>query len=137
MYSTSALFSVFFFLVSAYLMSCDREETIVNTWQLSSVLMNGEPLNDSLQFNVIPRYTYYIFSYANILEVRTIVSSQVAISLDGYYSFADYSTLNMEFTLLYKKYSIKAKITKLTRRELNLEYEYNGNVYFLTLFSRT
>jgi hypothetical protein len=125
-------------LLSAFLTGCDREDMLYNTWNLSSVLMNGEPLNDSLQFNVIPKYTYYTFFYVNVLEISTVALGSVAKTSDGYYAFIDHSTLLMEFTLLYEHYKIEAKIKKITRRELNLEYKDSaGNTYFLIFFSRT
>jgi len=126
------LFSAFCLFAFA---SCDREEKLYNSWNLQTVLMNGEPLNDSLQLNVIPYYTYYTFFYANSLHVQTYSHEQFISSSDGFYQFVNSSTIKMRFTLLYKRYDIEAKIKKLTKKELNLEYEDNGNTYFLKLFT--
>ena len=118
--------------------SCNHEELIVNTWNLQTVLMNGEPLNDSLQFNVIPKYTYYIFFYANVLTVKTVALGKVTTSSNGHYEFVNNtkkSEIKMDFTILYEKYKIIAKIVKLTKRELNLEYEFRGNTYLLKLYA--
>ncbi|MCL2290045.1 MAG: hypothetical protein FWC34_04985 [Bacteroidetes bacterium] len=106
-----------------------------NNWNLQFVSMNGEPLNDSLQLNVIPYFTYYTFFYANSLEVVTYSRGQYIRSSDGFYQFINSSTIKMRFTLLHKPYDIEAKIKKLTRKELNLEYKDNGNTYFLKLFT--
>jgi hypothetical protein len=122
-------------LVLVTLTSCDKQEMIIKSWNLQSVLMNGEPLDDSLQFNVIPKYTYYSFSYANSLYVSTIAHNKRIESSDGFYKFASKSTIDMRFTLLYNRYDITANIKKLTRRELHLEYEDRGNNYYLKLYS--
>ena len=115
--------------------SCDREEMIMKRWRLQTVLMNDEPLNDSLQFNVIPKYTYYNFFVEHSLVVSTYALGQYTASANGFYKFENRSTLEMRFALLYEQYDIKATIKKLTSRELNLEYENNGNTYFLILFA--
>ena len=127
------LLSVFCFFA---FISCDKQEMIINSWNLQTVLKNGQPLNDSLQFNLIPRYTHYNFYYANSLNVSTFASGQLTSSSNGFYEFTNSSTIRMRFTLLYQRYEITAKIKKLTRNELNLEYEDNGNTYFLKLFAR-
>jgi len=113
----------------------DREERLYGRWNLQTVLMNDEPLNDSMQFNVIPKWTNYKFFYMNSLDVSTVALGQPVSSPDGYYYFSNKSTLEMQYTLLYKRYDISAKIKKLTTNELNLEYTDNGNTYFLQLFS--
>ena len=129
LYILLALCSLFSFA------SCDKEELIVNRWRLQTVLMNGDTLNDSLQFNVIPKYTVYSFYYFNSLVVSTYVNEQQTSSSDGVYQFTSKSTIGMRFTLLYNRYEIEAKIKKLTRRELNLEYKDDGNTYFLKFYA--
>jgi hypothetical protein len=128
------LIAVFCFSTFA---SCDREEMIVNSWNLRTVLKNGEPHYDSLQFHLIPKYTTYYFYYAQThsLNVKTFALDQLATSADGYYRFKNKSTLELRFTLLYKKYEIEAKIKKLNSRELNLEYtDKEGDTYFMKLY---
>ena len=129
---------VFCFLLSTFcisiFVSCDKEEKLYGSWLLQTTLLNGEPLNDSLQFNV-SKYTYYTFFYQNSLTVTTSISGFKVDSPDGYYYFKNNSTIQMKYTLLYNRYDITAKIKKLTNRELNLEYEDNGNTYFLKLYS--
>ena len=129
------LVPVFIFLLIT-VSSCYKEEKLYGNWNLQTVLMNGEPLNDSLQFNVIPTYTYYNFSLLNILIVQTYALGEAITAPDGYYHFINNSTINMKYTLLYQKYDIDAKIKKLNGRELHLEYEDKGNIYFLKLYSR-
>jgi hypothetical protein len=114
--------------------SCDNEDILYGTWRLQNVSMNGEALDDSLQFNVIPKYTYYTFHYQNSLNVSTYVLGAPTSSADGYYIFLNNSTIKMKFTLLYQRYEIKAKIKKLNRKELHLEYDDKGNTYFLKLY---
>ena len=129
----------FCFLLSAFcifsLSSCDKEEMLYSTWNLQSVTMNGQALNDSSQFNVIPKFTYYTFYYGNSLTVQAFAEGQITTSSDGYYKLVDNSKVEMKFTILYKRYNISAKIKKLTKKELNLEYEDKGNTYFLKLYT--
>ena len=127
---------IYLFVLLPLLSSCGKEEMLLGSWNLQTVLMNNEPLNDSLQFNVIPKYTYYTFSFANVLTVQTFALNGNITAPDGFYRLKDKSTLYMRFTLLHKHYDIDAKIKKLNRRELYLEYEYNSNTYFLKLYSR-
>ena len=114
----------------------DNEEKLYGSWRLQSVKMNGEALDDTLQYNVIPKYTFYTFFYANALIVQTYAMEQDIITSDGSYAFKNNSTIYMRFTLFDKLYDISdAKIKKLTRRELNLEYTYRDNDYFLIFYS--
>ena len=121
--------------VSFTLSSCDKEERLYGSWRLQTVFMNGDTLNDSLQFNVLPRYTFYTFSFSNNLLVQTYALGIPVSSPDGFYKFENNSTIEMNYTLLYKQYNIKAKIKKLTKRELDLEYDDNGNHYSLVLYA--
>jgi len=130
-FSPFLLFTLLLFTLS----SCDKEEMLYNTWNLQSVTLNGQALNDSSQFNVIPKYTYYTFFYGNSLTVQTFAEGQITTSSDGFYKLSGNSTLEMSFTILYKKYIINAKIKKLTKKELNFEYEDKGNTYFLKLYT--
>jgi hypothetical protein len=108
---------------------------IGGNWNLQTVLMNGDTLNDPLQFNVIPKYTYYSFFYGNSLNVRTYAMNQITESANGEYRLKKNSKLYMRFNLHFKSYEINAKIKKLNRTELYIEYEDNGNKYYLKLFS--
>jgi len=124
------------FLFSSFCLSCDKEEMLMNSWTLQSVKVNGNPI-DSLQmkYHLLPKYTYYYFFLENSLNIETLVNGQYTASADGKYKFVNSSTLEMKFTLYDKKSEITSKIKKLTKRELNLEYEENGNKYFLKLYA--
>jgi len=98
--------------------------------------MNGEVYTDSTQFHLLTKHTYYNIFYHNSLDVKTIANGQWTASSNGYYRFIDKSTIEMRFTLLYQQQEITAKIKKLTRRELNLEYEEDGDTYLLKLYTR-
>jgi len=130
-FSPFLLFSLLLFSLS----SCDKQEMLYNTWQLQSVKVNGQPYTDSVQYNLIPNYTYYYFFYENSLMVRTYAMGQITTSADGFYKLDSKSKLEMRFTILNKRYNINAKIKKLTKKELNLEYEDKGNTYFLKLYT--
>jgi len=118
------------------LVGCDKEDKLYGTWHLQVVKMNGAPLNDSLQFNVIPFNTYYTFFYANVLNIKTYSLGKTIESPTGKYYLKKNSTLDMQYSLLYETYNITAKIKKLNRNELILEYEDKGNNYYLKLYSR-
>jgi len=128
------LLSAFCFLLSTFCISCDKEEMLYGTWNLQTVLMNDESLNDSLQFNVIPRYTYYKFFFANSLTVSTYALGKTTSSSDGKYIYKGNSYVKMNFTIFEKSYEITAKIKKITQKELHLEYDDHGNHYFLKLY---
>jgi len=108
---------------------------IIGSWNLQAVLVNGEACTDSTQFHLQTKYTYYNFFYMNSLDVRTFANGQPTASSNGFYKFVNNSTLEMRFTLLYQQNEVKAKIKKLTRKELNLEYEDNGDTYLLKLYT--
>jgi hypothetical protein len=117
-------------------MCCDKEEIIKNRWNLQSVSMNGSPIDSSqMQYHLLPKYTDYVFFMENSLNVETYANGQFTASADGIYKFVNKSTLEMNFTILNKRSSITAKIKKLTKREMNLEYEESGNTYFLMLYA--
>jgi len=107
----------------------------MNRWNLQSVKVNGSPIDSvQMQYHLLPKYTYYYFFLETSLNVETIVNGQYT-SANGMYKFVNKSTLYMHFMLHDKKSEITAKIKKLTRRELNLQYDENGNTYFLKLYS--
>jgi len=124
-----------FFLFT--LTSCDNEEKLYNRWNLQFVSKNGEPFTDSTQLSkqphLVPHSTYYLFHFVGILEVY----ASGITSTDGFYEFKDNSTIKMRFTLVEhgRRFEIEAKIKKLTRKELNLEYEEKGDTYFLKLYT--
>jgi hypothetical protein len=115
--------------------SCDKEEMIVGSWNLQTVLKNNNPLSEPYPLNLIPKNTYYYFSFANNLIVRTKINGDWAEAPDGFYTFIKKSTIEMRFTLKYLRYNITAKIKKLTNNELHLEYESDGDIYYLKLYS--
>jgi hypothetical protein len=129
----------FCFLLSAFclfsLSSCDKEEMLYNTWNLQSVTKNGKPYTDSVEYNLLTTYTYYYFLYQNVLTVKTFAMDQITTSSDGFYELLSGSRLKMRFTILNKRYELTAKIKKLTKKELHLEYEDKGNTYFLKLYT--
>jgi len=129
---------IFCFLLSTFcflLISCDKQDMIMNRWTLQSVNINGQPI-DSLQmkYHLLPKYTDYVFFMESSLVVYTRINGQATASADGFYKFIDKSNIEMNFTLLNRKSIIKAKIQKLTKREMNLEYKDNGDTYFLKLY---
>jgi len=108
----------------------------MNRWNLQSVTVNGEPIDSlTMQYHLLPKYTDYVFFYEESLSVDTYANGQFTSSADGAYRFINKSTLEMKFTILNKKNDISAKIKKMTKREMNLQYEKDGNIYFLKLYT--
>jgi len=116
------------------LSSCDKEEMIINRWNLQQVFVNNEPIKEPYPLGLRPIDTHYTFYYANSLNIRTLAEGGWTESADGFYSFENKSTIKMRFTLLYQRYEFSAKIKKLTKRELHLEYTYKGDTYILKLY---
>jgi hypothetical protein len=117
------------------LASCDKQEKLYNRWNLQSVLMNGQPINDTTQFNLRLYYTNYYFYYENSLNVSTYAKGSLTETADGFYQLEKKSMLFMRFTILYQSYKIRAKIKKLTKKEMHLEYTDNGNKYLMKLYT--
>ena len=115
--------------------SCDKEERLYGRWRLQEAYMNGDTLNDSTQYNVISKKTTYTFFYYNILTVSTDALETSISSTDGHYSFINKSTINLRYSIMYNVYNIDAKINKLSRNELNLEYDDKGNHYLLIFYT--
>ena len=115
--------------------SCDKETTLRNRWNLQKVFINGEEVSNSTEYNLLPYYTNYFFYYENSLNVSTYVKGEATESADGWYQLESKSTIHMRFTILHKRYDIKAKIKKMTKKEMHLEYTANGNKYLLKLFT--
>jgi len=128
---TLAAFTVFSLFTFS---SCDKEERLYGRWRLQDVYMNGDTLNDSLQYNVI-KNSIYTFFYANSFTVTTFVNGIVTTSSDGFYHFINNSTINMRYTITYQPYDITATIKKLNQKELKLEYDDKGNHYLLILYT--
>ena len=119
-------------------MSCDKSEVLRGTWNLQSVFINDKEVTDSDEYHLILYYTYYIYFYdEKTLDIKTVVDGQQWGAPNGFYSY-NYrnKTLQMNFTLMDQRSEINAKIKKLSRNEMRLEYEKDGNIYLLTLFSR-
>jgi hypothetical protein len=109
---------------------------IVGRWRLQTVLVNDEPYQDSTHFHLLVNITTFYFQYSNSLNVRTIANGKLTETADGFYKFeGNKSKIFMRFTLLWDYNEITAKIKKLTNRELHLEYEEKGDIYYLKLFS--
>jgi hypothetical protein len=131
----ACLFAGLLFLANIFSGCGDKEERLYGRWRLQTTFMNGDTLKDSLQYNIIPERTVYDFFYENILTVSTFINGVPISSADGFYTFKDNSTINMRYTIRYQLYDITAKIKKLTRRELNLEYTDKGNKYLLIFYT--
>jgi len=115
--------------------SCDKEDMLRNRWNLQSVKINGSAYTDSTIYHLLPRYTNYVFSHEHSLNVEAFANGQFTDSSNGYYKLEKKSKLFMRFTIHDQSNSFTAKIKKLTKKELQLEYSANGNTYFLKLYT--
>ena len=108
----------------------------MNRWTLQSVTINSTPIDSTqIQYHLLTKYTDYVFFMENSLCIDTYVNGQFTSSADGAYKFVNKSTLEMKFTILNKRKEITAKIKKLTKREMNLQYEEGKDTYFLKLYA--
>jgi hypothetical protein len=129
------MLSAFCFLLLSLFMSCNKEEMLINRWNLQYVRLNGNPLPDSSKYHLLTRYTDYTFLYQHSFCVNTYANGQFTSSADGYYNLEKQSKLYLRFSIHNQRNEFTAKIKKLTNKELNLEYSDNGNTYFLKLYT--
>ena len=130
---------ILLFCASALLLfcfsSCDKEEMLKSRWNLQTVKKNGSSYNDTTIFHLIPRYTYYSFYYENSLNIEAYGIGKPTESSNGYYKLEKKSKLYMRFSIQNQHNEFTAKIKKLTKKELHLEYSDKGNTYFLKLYT--
>jgi len=129
--------SAFYFLLLFTFTSCDKSEILRGNWNLQSVFINDKEVTDSDEYHLILYYTYYYFFIQNSFNIKTVIDGQQWEAPNGFYIY-NYrnKTIQMKFTLMDQRSEINAKIKKLTKNEMQLEYEKDGNIYLLTLFAR-
>jgi len=135
-YLSVFLFFCFSVLLLFCFTSCDKDEMIMNRWNLQSVTMNGKPLLDSSRYHLLPRYTDYVFLVEHSLTVDTYIRGNPTSSADGYYKLSKNSTLEMRFRIYEQVNHINAKIKKMNKKELHLEYSDKGDTFFLKLYTK-
>ena len=99
------------------------EYRIINAWRVSNVYLNGESVeNADLQAN---RPGVYYNMYADhILTVMLYYNGQVRESTFSLWRLQDNNTqLALDFTILGHHYQYTAKVMKLTKKELIVEYD--------------
>lgn len=120
------------------------EYRIIGSWKVHSTYFNGTPL-DSTNINVLdstglyannPGTYYYIYA-DHILNVMAYHNGDFRQSTFSTWVLLNKNTqLALDFTILGRRYSYTADITKLTRKELNYEYDdEDGNHWRLELQS--
>ncbi|MCR4737970.1 MAG: hypothetical protein K5846_07385 [Bacteroidales bacterium] len=124
------LFAILLGFVALFCTSCYPESTkinpeyrIVNAWKVVHVYLNGETIEDAdLQAN---RPGVYYNMYADhILTVMLYYNGQVRESTFSTWVLQDKNTqLALDFTILGHHYEYVAKVMKLTKKELILEYD--------------
>jgi len=118
-------------------MSCDKSDILLGVWNLQGVSINDKEVIDSDEYHLKLFVTNYYIYYYNSLNIRTVVDGQTWETPNGFYNYNHINkTLQMKFTLMDQRSEINAKIKKLSKNEMRLEYEKDGNIYLLKLFSR-
>lgn len=113
------------------------EYRIVNMWQVSKSYVNGDTISETEYLAFAPRTYYYIYA-DHVLTVLAYYNGELRES-----SFATYNldpknkTLEMNFSLVNKRYNLVVDVMKLSRKELIIEFDdENGDHRRLEMFSR-
>lgn len=113
------------------------EYRIVNMWQVSKSYVNGDTISETEYLAFAPRTYYYIYA-DHVLTVLAYYNGELRES-----SFATYilnpknKTLEVNFSLVNKRYHLVADVRKLSRSELIIEFDdENGDHRRLEMFAR-
>jgi len=114
------------------------EYRIIGSWQLNHCYLNGTEV-DSTAYTANNSGNYYYIYADYVMSVMAYYNGEIRQSTFGtWYLQNDSKELVLSFTLLGKRYSYTADVKKLTRKELNFEYDdADGNHWRLELGSRS
>ena len=116
----------------------DPEERLAGYWLLQETHLNGKPVDTSIYNANIPHMNFYAFFYYGPLSVTSFINNAMVESKSGSWKLVD-KKRNLEiFLLLYNKtYNYKAKIVKLSNKELKYKYsDPQGDEWMLHFFKR-
>lgn len=114
------------------------EYRIIGSWQINHCYLNDTEVDSSAYTaNNVGSYFYIYADY--VLNVMTYYNGEIRQSTVGtWYLKNKYKQLEINFTLLGKRYSYTADVKKLTRKELNFEYDdVDGNHWRLEMGTRS
>lgn len=122
--------------------SCENlfsiEYRIVGSWQVSHTYLNDVEIDSTEYLGYAPQTYYYIYA-DHVMSVMARYGGEYRES-----SFAMWvadqknKTVNFQYTFFGKEYDFTAKILKLTKSELLIEFtDEEGNRWKLQMFSRS
>lgn len=111
---------------------------IVRSWQVSHTYLNGEEIDSTEYIGYAPKTFYYIYA-DHVMSVMARYGGEYRESSFAFW-VADQKnkTVNFQYTFFGKEYDFTAKILKLTKSELLVEFtDEEGNRWKLQMFSRS
>ncbi len=111
---------------------------IVKSWQVSHTYLNGEEIDSTEYIGYAPKTFYYIYA-DHVMSVMARYGNDYRESSFAFW-VADQKkkTINFQYTFFGKEYDFTAKILKLTKSELLIEFDdEKGNHWKLQMFSRS
>ena len=122
--------------------SCENlfsiEYRIVRSWQVSHTYLNGEEIDSTEYIGYAPKTYYYIYA-DHVMSVMARYNGEYRESTFAMW-VADQKkkTVNFQYTFYGKEYDFTAKILKLNKNELLIEFDdEKGNHWKLQMFSRS
>ena len=114
------------------------EERLVGYWLLQETQLNGKSVDTSIYNANIPSMNYYSFYYYGPFSVTSFINNSIVESKSGSWELVDKDRYLNIFLILYNKtYNYKAKIIKLSNRELKYRYsDSQGDEWTLHFFKR-
>ena len=122
--------------------SCENlfsiEYRIVRSWQVSHTYLNGEEIDSTEYIGYAPKTFYYIYA-DHVMSVMARYGNDYRESSFAFWVVDQKKkTINFQYTFFGKEYDFTAKILKLTKSELLIEFDdEKGNHWKLQMFSRS
>ena len=114
------------------------ENRLIGYWVLQETYLNGTAVDTSIYDANVPEITYYLFYYYGPLSVTSFINKAQVESKLGSWELIDKNrNLNIFLVLYNKTYNYKARIVKLSDKELKYRYsDPQGNEWTLHFFKR-
>ena len=114
------------------------ENRLIGYWLLQETFLNGNAVDTSIYNANVPEMNYYLFYYNGQLSVTSYINNSPVESKSGSWELVDKNrNLNIFLVLYDKTYNYKAKIIKLSNKELKYKYsDFQNNEWTLHFFKR-
>lgn len=114
------------------------ETRLVGYWQVGSVLLNGSEYSAENDL-AHQKGSYYSFFIERMIEVIAVKDGYSLASVTGAWDFMNNEKeLYIYYTIDNKTYKYTARITRLTKYELEYKYtDDNGNVWLMKMNKRS